>query len=59
MVAMNLTSELKKRGVRAACSAMDDYDLDELPSAGNVYCIVATSGQGEYPPNCQTFMHAI
>jgi hypothetical protein len=41
---MNLTSELKKRGVRAACVAMDDYDFDELPNEKRVYMLVATSG---------------
>jgi hypothetical protein len=30
MVAMNFTSELKKRGIRANCTAMDDYDFEEL-----------------------------
>jgi hypothetical protein len=41
---MNLTSELKKRGVRAACVAMDDYDFEELPNEKKVYMLVATSG---------------
>jgi len=52
MLAMNLTSELKKRGVRAGCAAMDDYDFEELPNEGSVYLVIATCGQGEYPPNC-------
>jgi len=38
---------------------MDDFDIEDLPSAGNVYCVVATAGQGEYPPNCMEFMKAI
>jgi len=29
---MSLVSELKKRGVRARVSAMDDYDFEELPN---------------------------
>lgn len=56
MLAMNLTSELKKRGVRANCSAMDDYDFEELANEGSVYLVIATCGQGEYPPNCKAFM---
>lgn len=44
MVAMNLTGELKKRGIRAACSAMDDYDFEELPNESMVYLVVATCG---------------
>lgn len=54
-----LVSELKKRGVRASCAAMDDFDFEELPESGTVYNIIATSGQGEYPPNCKSFMEAI
>lgn len=53
---MSLTSELKKRGVRAACVAMDDYDFEELPNEDVVYNVVATCGQGEYPPNCVSFL---
>jgi sulfite reductase alpha subunit-like flavoprotein len=38
---------------------MDDYDFEELPNEGNVYLVIATCGQGEYPPNCKAFMEAI
>lgn len=56
---MNLTGELKKRGVRAGCMAMDDFEFEDLPEAGNVYCIISTAGQGEYPPNSVSFMKAL
>ncbi|XP_064607290.1 pyruvate:ferredoxin oxidoreductase-like [Liolophura sinensis] len=49
------STELKRRGIRAKCLAMDDFDVEELPSQANVYCIVATCGQGEFPGNCKNF----
>ena len=29
-------TELKRRGVRASCMAMDDFDFDDLPNQGEL-----------------------
>lgn len=47
--------ELSSRGVKSRCMAMNDYDLEDLPSEETVYMIVATCGQGELPANCKYF----
>ncbi len=49
------SQELKRRGIQAKCLAMDDLDFDDLPKYANVYCVVATAGQGEFPNNCKEF----
>lgn len=54
-VAQTLHTDLKRRGVRATLSAMDDYDFEKLPKETNVYMIVATAGQGDLPENCTLF----
>ena len=48
-------SEFKRRGLRASVSAMDDFDVDDLQAQTQVFCVVATCGQGELPGNCKTF----
>jgi sulfite reductase alpha subunit-like flavoprotein len=48
-------SELKRRGIRAKCLAMDDFDFDDLPNQSKVFAVVATCGQGEFPANCKEF----
>ncbi|XP_013418498.1 uncharacterized protein LOC106179427 isoform X2 [Lingula anatina] len=48
-------SELLRRGIRAKCLAMDDFEVDDLPKHSTVYCVVATCGQGELPGNCRDF----
>jgi pyruvate/2-oxoacid:ferredoxin oxidoreductase beta subunit/flavodoxin len=48
-------SELKRRGIRAKCLAMDDFDFDDLPKQSKVFAVVATCGQGEFPANCKEF----
>ena len=52
-------TEFKRRGVRAKCIAMDDYDLDDLPNQDQVFCVVSTCGQGEMPTNCRDFWKAL
>lgn len=47
--------ELKKRGVRSSCMAMDDYDFEKLENESTVYLVVATAGQGDLPENCHYF----
>lgn len=48
-------SEFKRRGIRASVSAMDDFDVEDLASSSQVFCVVATCGQGELPGNCKEF----
>lgn len=48
-------TEFKRRGIRAKCLAMDDFEVDDLPAQSKVFCLVATCGQGEFPNNCRTF----
>ena len=31
-------TEFKRRGIRAKCMAMDDFDFDDLPSYSQVGC---------------------
>ena len=54
-----MQQELKRRGIRAQCMAMDDFDFEDLPAFANVYCMVATCGQGEFPGNCQSFWKSL
>ena len=49
------SSELKRRGIRPKCLAMDDFDFDDLPKYSKVFAVVATCGQGEFPGNCKEF----
>ena len=34
---------------------MDDVDFDEVSKQSQVFCVVATCGQGEFPGNCRDF----
>jgi homodimeric pyruvate:ferredoxin (flavodoxin) oxidoreductase len=52
-------NEFKRRGIRAKCAAMDDVDLDEVTKQSQVFCVVATCGQGEFPANCRDFWKAL
>jgi len=38
---------------------MDDVDFDEVAKQDQVFCIVATCGQGEFPANCRDFWKAV
>eukprot|EP00028_Trichosphaerium_sp_Am-I-7-wt_P005760 CAMPEP_0168531048 /NCGR_PEP_ID=MMETSP0405-20121227/15134_1 /TAXON_ID=498012 /ORGANISM="Trichosphaerium sp, Strain Am-I-7 wt" /LENGTH=1322 /DNA_ID=CAMNT_0008555613 /DNA_START=110 /DNA_END=4078 /DNA_ORIENTATION=+ len=58
-VSKNLVYEFKRREVRAVATAMDDFDLDELPTAGSIICVIATCGQGEFPGNSKGFWKAL
>ena len=55
-VARNLEAELKQRGVRTKLMAMDNYNMEDLPTEKNVYCVISTAGQGEFPNNAKHFM---
>jgi len=52
-------TELLRRGIRAKCMAMDDFDFDDLPNQDKVFAVVATCGQGEFPGNCKEFYKQI
>ena len=54
-LAQVFANEFKRRGIRAKCMAMDDIDFDELSKQSQVFCVVATCGQGEFPANCKDF----
>ena len=54
-LAKALQYEFKRRGVRAVVSAMDDYDVAELPNEQTVINLLATCGQGEFPVNSRDF----
>lgn len=58
-LAQVFANEFKRRGIRAKCLAMDELDFDELPKQTQVFCVVATCGQGEFPSNCRDFWKAI
>jgi len=38
---------------------MDDVDFDEVARQEQVFCIVATCGQGEFPANCRDFWKSL
>ncbi|CAE7795397.1 PFOR, partial [Symbiodinium necroappetens] len=55
--AKNLMQDIMARGLKATCTAMDDFDFEELPNQKIVILVVSTCGLGEYPANCkQTWM---
>jgi len=58
-VAQIWASEFKRRGIRAKCMAMDDLDFDDLQNQTQVFCVVATCGQGELPANCRDFWKSL
>ncbi len=51
--------ELKRRGIQAKAMAMDDFDVDDFGKYAQVFCVVSTAGQGEFPGNCQEFWKTI
>lgn len=59
-VATWLASDLKNRGIpRTTLCSMDDYDFSSIEKEKNIYAVVSTSGQGEFPSNCKTFWKAL
>lgn len=48
-------NEFKRRNIRPKCIAMDDFDFDDLQKQDQIFCVVATCGQGEFPANCKEF----
>lgn len=58
-VAGMLAYEMKRRDIRVSLMAMDDFDVNELPSQKTVIQLAATCGQGEYPANCRGYWEAL
>lgn len=58
-LAKNFADELKNRGIKVKCSAMDDFELEELAEQEQVYCVVSTCGDGALPSNCKFFTKEI
>lgn len=54
-VAKRVTSEAKKRGLKAECKAADECDPRRLTATPRVAVIVSTAGQGDVPANCREF----
>ncbi|EYC08163.1 hypothetical protein Y032_0067g27 [Ancylostoma ceylanicum] len=53
-VAEGLWREARLLDVPARLYGVDDYDIENLPSESAVVFVVATTGQGEIPPNMRT-----
>lgn len=59
-VATWLANDLKNRGIpRTTLCAMDDYDFANIEKEKNIYAVVSTAGQGEFPANCKQFWKAL
>jgi len=55
-LANQLAERARELGVRAEATVMEDYDVLELPDAGNLLLIVSTDGEGEPPLNALDFL---
>jgi len=55
MVAKNFQFELKRRGMKAKCLALNDVDISDLQDESKVLAIVATAGQGDMPKSAVKF----
>jgi homodimeric pyruvate:ferredoxin (flavodoxin) oxidoreductase len=58
-LAQVFANELLRRGIRAKCLAMDEFDVEELPNQSKVFVLAATCGQGEFPGNCKDFWKSL
>eukprot|EP00933_Yihiella_yeosuensis_P019667 TRINITY_DN15891_c2_g1_i1.p1 TRINITY_DN15891_c2_g1~~TRINITY_DN15891_c2_g1_i1.p1 ORF type:complete len:1850 (-),score=463.66 TRINITY_DN15891_c2_g1_i1:474-6023(-) len=55
LVAKNFQFELKRRGMKAKCIALNDFAIADLPDESKVLAVVATAGQGEMPKSAVKF----
>merc|ERR1719210_2528756 len=55
VVAKNFQFELKRRGMKAKCLALNDVDIPDLQDESKVLAIVATAGQGAMPKSAVKF----
>lgn len=58
-LAQGFADEMKARGIKVKCMAMDDFDAEELPEQEMVYLIASTCGEGALPGNMQYFTKAL
>mmetsp|Transcript_167645 Transcript_167645/g.296840 ORF Transcript_167645/g.296840 Transcript_167645/m.296840 type:complete len:1850 (+) Transcript_167645:144-5693(+) len=54
-VAKNFQFELKRRGMKAKCMALDEVEISDLQDESKVLAIVATAGQGDMPKSAVRF----
>merc|ERR550525_671459 len=55
IVAKNFQFEMKRRGMKAKCSAFNDISIDDLAEEKKSLAVVATAGQGEMPKSAVKF----
>jgi len=55
IVAKNFQFEMKRRGMRAKCMALNDFAIPDLPDESRVLAFVSTAGQGEMPKSAVKF----
>jgi sulfite reductase (NADPH) hemoprotein beta-component len=49
----------RARGLKTTVIAMEDYPIEDLPSAENIVFLTSTAGQGEFPQNGRAFWDAV
>lgn len=49
----------KARGLKTTVMAMEDYPIEDLPTAENIVFLTSTAGQGEFPQNGRAFWDAV
>lgn len=59
MVADDIADALASRGMEARVTAMDEYDVENLPSAEFAIVITSTYGEGELPLTTAPFHDAL
>jgi len=55
IVAKNFQFEMKRRGMKAKCLALNDCAVADLPDETKVLAIVSTAGQGDMPKSAVKF----
>lgn len=54
-VAFKLQRTFAQCSLDCSISSLDDYEISKLPTETCIIWVVATSGEGEVPPNMKTF----
>eukprot|EP00403_Amphidinium_massartii_P040736 CAMPEP_0178437148 /NCGR_PEP_ID=MMETSP0689_2-20121128/34821_1 /TAXON_ID=160604 /ORGANISM="Amphidinium massartii, Strain CS-259" /LENGTH=1806 /DNA_ID=CAMNT_0020059297 /DNA_START=173 /DNA_END=5593 /DNA_ORIENTATION=+ len=54
-VAKNFQFELKRRGMKAKCMALNEMEISDLPEESRILVIASTAGQGEMPKSAVRF----
>jgi len=55
VVAKNFQFEMKRRGLKAKCLALNDIDISDLQDESKILAVVATAGQGDMPKSAVKF----